>query len=122
FAIQPGSALARSTPPLVVAYELVETSRLWARTVAPIKPEWAEAVGGHLVTRTMSEPHWQQRTGTVVASETVTLFGVPLVSGRRVNFAAREPEQARQIFIRALVEGEWETRQDVVVANRFAMA
>ncbi|MCC2593116.1 ATP-dependent RNA helicase HrpA [Tessaracoccus sp. OS52] len=123
FAIQPGSSCARSTPPLVMAYELVETSRLWARTVAPIKPEWVEAVGAHVITRTMSEPHWQQRTGTVVASETVTLFGVPLISGRRVGYAAREPEQARQIFIRtALVEGEWETWQDVVVANRFAMA
>ncbi|GAB3814087.1 ATP-dependent RNA helicase HrpA [Tessaracoccus terricola] len=123
FAIQPGSSCARSTPPLVVAYELVETSRLWARTVAPVKADWVEAVGGHVVTRTLSEPHWQQRTGTVVASETVSLFGVPLISGRRVNYAAKEPAIARQIFIRtALVEGEWETRQEVVVANRFALS
>ena len=122
FAIQPGSALAKSAPPLVVAYELVETSRLWARTVAAIQPEWVESVGAHVVTRTLSEPHWQQRTGTVVASEAVSLFGVPLVSGRRVNYAAQHPVEARAIFIRsALVEGEWETRQPVVVANRFAL-
>ncbi|SDL58171.1 ATP-dependent RNA helicase HrpA [Tessaracoccus oleiagri] len=122
FAIQPGSALAKSTPPLVVAFELVETSRLWARTVAPIRAEWVEDVAGDLVTRTLSEPRFAQRTSTVVASERVTLFGVPIIAGRRVNYARTHPVEAREIFIRsALVEGEWETRNPLVVANRRAL-
>ena len=123
FAIQPGSALARSTPPLVVAFELVETSRLWARTVAPIRPEWVEQVGGHVLTRTLTEPRFSPRTATITASERLTLFGVPIVAGRRTNYAADHPTEAREIFIRsALVEGEWETRQEVVAANRKVLA
>ncbi|WP_260465031.1 ATP-dependent RNA helicase HrpA [Arachnia propionica] len=121
FAISPGSACARSTPPLVVAHELVETSRLWARTVAPVTAAQIERAAGDLVTRTLSEPTFSPRSATVVASETVSLFGVPIVSGRRTNYAASHPEQAREIFIRSgLVEGQWETRNPVVVANRFA--
>ncbi|HJE51460.1 MAG TPA: ATP-dependent RNA helicase HrpA, partial [Tessaracoccus flavescens] len=123
FAIQPGSSLAKATPPLVMAFELVETSRLWARTVAAIKPEWVEQVAGHVITRTVSEPRWSARSATVVASERLTLFGVPLVAGRRTNFAADHPVEARDIFIRsALVEGDWETRQKVVAANRRILA
>lgn len=123
FAIQPGSALARSTPPLVMAYELVETSRLWARTVTAIKPEWVEAVGEHVLTRTVSEPHFSTRTATVAASERLTLFGVPIVAGRRTSYAAEHPVEAREIFIRTgLVEGQWETRHPIVVANRFALS
>ncbi|MDO5068368.1 MAG: DUF3418 domain-containing protein, partial [Propionibacteriaceae bacterium] len=123
FAISPGSALARTTPPLVVAYELVETSRLWARTLAPVTAAQVEQAAGELVTRTLSEPTFSPRSATVVASETVSLFGVPIISGRRTNYAARHPEQAREIFIRSgLVEGQWETRNPVVVANRFALA
>ena len=122
FAIQPGSSLAKSTPPLVMAYELVETSRLWARTVTAIHPEWVEAVGGHVLTRTVSEPHWSSRTATVAANERLTLFGVPIVAGRRTSYAAEHPEEAREIFIRTgLVEGEWESRHPIVVANRFAL-
>ncbi|AQX14803.1 ATP-dependent RNA helicase HrpA [Tessaracoccus lapidicaptus] len=119
FAIQPGSSLARRTPPLVMAFELVETSQLWARTVAEVRPEWIEAVGGHVLTRTVSEPRWSQRTATVIASERLTLFGVPIVAGRRTNYAADHPAEAREIFLRsALVEGEWETRNKLVTANR----
>ena len=122
FAISPGSALARTTPPLVVAYELVETSRLWARTLAPVTAQQIERAAGDLVTRTLSEPTFSPRSATVVASETVSLFGVPIISGRRTNYAASHPEQAREIFIRSgLVEGEWQTRTPVVVANRFAL-
>ncbi|MDO5737221.1 MAG: ATP-dependent RNA helicase HrpA [Propionibacteriaceae bacterium] len=121
FAIQPGSALAKTTPPLVMVFELVETSRLWARTVTAIQPEWVEAVGGHVITRTVSEPHWSASTATVAANERLTLFGVPIVAGRRTSYAAEHPEEAREIFIRTgLVEGEWDTRHPVVVANRFA--
>ncbi len=119
FAIQPGSSLARRTPSLVVAFELVETSQLWARTVAEVRPEWIEQVAGHVLTRTVSEPRWSQRTATVVASERLTLFGVPIVAGRRTNFAADHPAEARQIFLRtALVEGEWETHNKLVTADR----
>ena len=121
FAITPGSACSRSTPPLVVAYELVETSRLWARTVGPVTAAQIERAAGDLVTRTFSEPTFSPRSATVTASETVTLFGVPIISGRRTNYATSHPEQAREIFIRTgLVEREWETRNPVVMANRFA--
>ena len=121
FAIAPGSACSRSTPPLVVAYELVETSRLWARTVGPVTGAQIERAAGDLVTRTLSEPTFSPRSATVTASETVTLFGVPIISGRRTNYATSHPEQAREIFIRTgLVEREWETRNPVVMANRFA--
>ncbi len=119
FAIQPGSSLARSTPPLVMAFELVETSQLWARTVAEVRPEWIEEVGGHVLTRTLSEPRWSSRSASVVASERVTLFGVPIVAGRRADYASEHPVEAREIFLRsALVEGDWETRQPLVAANR----
>ena len=105
-----------------MAYELVETSRLWARTLAPVTAQQIERAAGDLVTRTLSEPTFSPRSATVVASETVSLFGVPIISGRRTNYAASHPEQAREIFIRSgLVEGEWQTRTPVVVANRFAL-
>ena len=123
FAIQPGSSMAKSTPPLVMAFELVETSRLWARTVAPITAEMVEQVGGHVITRTVSEPHWSSRSASVQANERITLFGVPIVAGRRTNYAADHPVEAREIFIRsALVEGEWETRNKLVTANRAVIA
>ncbi|RMB58902.1 ATP-dependent RNA helicase HrpA [Tessaracoccus antarcticus] len=122
FAIQPGSSLARSTPPLVMAYELVETSRLWARTVTAITPEMVEAVGEHVLTRTLSEPHFSARSASVVANERLTLFGVPIVAGRPTSYASGHPEEAREIFIRTgIVEGEWDTRHPIVAANRFAL-
>ena len=121
FAIQPGSSLAKSTPPLVMAYELVETSRLWARTVTSVEPEWVEAVGEHVLTRTLSEPHFAARSASIVANERLTLFGVPIVANRRTSYAAKHPEEAREIFIRTgIVEGEWETRHPIVAGNRFA--
>ncbi len=119
FAIQPGSSQAKATPPLVMAFELVETSRLWARTVAPVREDWVEQVAGHVLTRTLSEPTWSSRSATVVASERISLFGVPIVAARRTNYAADHPAEAREIFLRtALVEGEWESRNKVVTANR----
>ncbi len=122
FAIQPGSSLAKSTPPLVMAYELVETSRLWARTVTSVEPEWVEAVGQHVLTRTLSEPHFAAKSASIVANERLTLFGVPIVSERRTSYAAKHPEEAREILIRTgIVEGEWETRHPIVAANRFAL-
>ena len=119
FAISPGSSLARTPPPLVVAAELVETSRLWARTVAGITAEQVEEVGQHLLKRQYSEPHWSSRSGSVLAYETVTLLGVPIVARRRVGYGKVNPAEAREIFLRsALVEGQWRTRHAFFAANQ----
>jgi len=119
FAINPGSSVAKTQPPLVMAVELVETSRLWARTVAAIQPEWVEEVGEHLLARTYSEPHWSQRGGQCVAAETVTLLGVPIVSGRSVSYGSIDPATARAVFIQsALVEGQWTTRHAFWARNQ----
>jgi len=108
FAIFPGSALARKAPPAVMAAELVETSRLFARTVAAIDPAWAEPLAGDLVTRSYGSPRWEKRQGSAVADERVTLYGVPIVPKRRVQLARVDPEQARELLIRhALVGGDW---------------
>ena len=118
FAINPGSSLARIQPPLVVAAEIVETSRLWARTVAAVNAEQVEEVGQHLLKRQYSEPHWSARTGSVLAYETVSLYGVPIVAGRRVPYGKINKAEAREIFIRsALVEGQWQTRHHFFHAN-----
>ncbi len=123
FAIQPGSAAQRSSPALVMAVELVETSRLWARTVAPIDAAQIEDVGAHLLHRRYSEPRWSARAGNVVADETVTLYGVPIVAGRAVSYGRIDPEGARAIFIQsALVEGQWRTRHHFFARNARARA
>ena len=118
FAINPGSSAARTRPPLVMAVELVETSRLWARTVAPIEAAWVEEVGGHLLSRTYSEPRWSARGGQCVATERVTLLGVPIIAGRTVSYGAIDPVVAREVFIQsALVEGQWRTRHHFWARN-----
>jgi len=119
FAISPGSALFKKPPRWVMAAELVETSRLWGRVAARIEPEWAESLGQHLVKRTYSEPHWEQPAGAVMALEKVTLYGVPIVASRRVNYGRIDPPLSRELFIRhALVRGEWETHHQFFHANR----
>ncbi|MEJ3652343.1 ATP-dependent RNA helicase HrpA [Actinomycetes bacterium KLBMP 9759] len=119
FMIFPGSPLARKQPRWVMAAELVETSRLFARTVARIKPEWIEPLAGHLVKRTYSEPHWSRKRAAAVAVERVTLHGVPIVVDRKVDFGRIDPEVSRELFIRhALVEGDWDTRHRFFHANR----
>ncbi|MGZ6804390.1 MAG: ATP-dependent RNA helicase HrpA, partial [Nocardioidaceae bacterium] len=119
FSIFPASGLLRKQPQLVMAAELVETSRLWARTNAAIKPEWAERLGEHLVKRSYSEPHWSKKRAAVLAHERVTLYGVPLVADRLVPYAKVDPALARELFIRhALVYGEWETRHRFFAQNR----
>src|SRR5262249_29014269 len=119
FAIAPGSALFRSTPQWVFAAELVETSRLWARVVAKIDPEWAEALAQHLVKRNYSEPHWSKKQAAVMANEKVLLYGIPLVASRRVNYGRIDPVLSRELFIRhALVEGDWDTHHKFFAANR----
>ncbi|MGZ4465816.1 MAG: ATP-dependent RNA helicase HrpA [Nocardioides sp.] len=118
FAIFPGSNLARKNPQFLMAGELVETSRLWARQNAAIKPEWAERLGEHLVRRTHSEPHWSKKRAAVMAYERVTLYGVPLVADRLINFGNVDRPLARELFIRhALVYGEWATRHRFYATN-----
>ncbi len=119
FAIFPDSALARKPPPWLMAAELAETSRLWARTVARIEPEWAEALAPHLVRRSYAEPHWDARSGTAMTLERVTLYGLPVVAGRRVPLGRVDPATARDMFItHALVEGDWQTRHRFFHRNR----
>ncbi len=118
FAIQPGSAAAKASPPLIMAVELVETSRLWARTVAPVKAEWIEQVAGDLLTRSYSEPHWSAAGGQCVAYEKVSLFGVPIIAERPVSYARIDARVARQVFLQsALVEGQWRTRHHFFARN-----
>ncbi|WP_030484085.1 ATP-dependent RNA helicase HrpA [Nocardioides aequoreus] len=119
FAIFPGSAVAKKQPDLVMAGELVETSRLFARQVAAIRPEWAEELAGDLVSRQLSEPHWSRKREQALARERVTLYGVPLVADRTVGLGSRDPETARELFIRhALVGGEWRARHRFFETNR----
>ncbi|TXK19461.1 ATP-dependent RNA helicase HrpA [Homoserinibacter sp. GY 40078] len=108
FVIFPGSGLAKKQPAAVMAAELVETSRLFARTVAAIDPAWAEALAGDLAKRSYSEPHWSSKQGAALVWEKVTLYGVPIVARRRAQLARIDPVLARELFIRhALVEGDW---------------
>ena len=112
FVLFPGSALARKPPAAVMSAELVETSRLFARMNAAIDPAWAEPIAGDLVKRSYGEPHWEKRQGSAVAIERATLYGVPIVVNRRVQFARIDPAWARELFIRhALVEGEWDAER-----------
>jgi ATP-dependent helicase HrpA len=119
FAIFPDSVLARKPPQWVVAAELVETSRLWARVVARIEPEWAEPLAAHLVRRSYSEPHWDAKRGAAMALEKVTLYGLPIVADRKVNYAKVDPAAAREMFITgALVEGDWQTHHRFFERNQ----
>lgn len=119
FHIFPASGLFKKQPKWVMSAELVETSKLWARVVAKIQPEWVESLAGHLVKRSYSEPHWSKKRSTVMAYEKVMLFGIPLVTQRLVNYSNIDPVVSRELFIRsALVEGEWETRHDFFKQNR----
>ncbi|MCZ0210923.1 ATP-dependent RNA helicase HrpA [Streptomyces sp. UMAF16] len=119
FAIFPGSALFRKQPKFVMSAELVETSRLWARVNAKIEPEWVEPLAGHLLKRTYSEPHWEKDQAAVMAYEKVTLYGVPIVAQRKVNYGRIDPEVSRELFIRnALVEGDWRTHHKFFADNR----
>ncbi len=119
FALWPGSALFKKPPRWVMAAELVETSRLWGRVVARIEPEWIEPLAPHLVLRSYSEPHWDERRGATMAYETVKLYGVPIVTSRRVSYGSVDPAVARDLFIRhALVQGEWRTHHKFWTANQ----
>ncbi|MGK2874085.1 MAG: ATP-dependent RNA helicase HrpA [Nocardioides sp.] len=118
FAIFPGSSLARKNPDFVMAAELVETGRLWARQVAAIKPEWAERLAPHLVAKTHSDPFWSRKRAAVMAHEKVTLYGVPIVADRLVNYGRVDPVVARDLFItHGLVDGNWNTRHPFLRRN-----
>ncbi|MFF2022217.1 ATP-dependent RNA helicase HrpA [Streptomyces sp. NPDC058171] len=119
FAIFPGSALFKKQPKVVMSAELVETSRLWARVNAKIEPDWIEPLAEHLLKRTYSEPHWEKDQAAVMAYERVTLYGVPVVAHRKVNYGRIDPETSRDLFIRnALVEGDWRTHHKFFADNR----
>ncbi|GGX35360.1 ATP-dependent helicase [Streptomyces malachitofuscus] len=119
FAIFPGSALFKKPPRFVMSAELVETSRLWARVNAKIEPDWVEPLAEHLLKRTYSEPHWEKDQAAVMAYEKVTLYGVPIVAQRKVNYGRIDPEVSRELFIRnALVEGDWRTHHKFYADNR----
>ncbi|WP_055568365.1 ATP-dependent RNA helicase HrpA [Streptomyces atriruber] len=119
FAVFPGSALFKKPPRFIMSAELVETSRLWARVNARIEPEWVEPLAQHLLKRTYSEPHWEKDQAAVMAIEKVTLYGVPIVTDRKVNYGRIDPEVSRDLFIRnALVEGDWRTHHKFFAANR----
>jgi ATP-dependent helicase HrpA len=119
FAIFPGSGLRGKNPAYLMSGELVETGRLWARQNAAIRPEWAERLGDHLVKRTYSEPHWSKKRAAVLAYERVTLYGVPLVTDRLVQYGRVDRALARELFIRhALVYGEWVGRHRFLAENQ----
>jgi ATP-dependent helicase HrpA len=118
FTVAAGSGLSKKPPRWVMAAELVETNRLWARVVARIEPEWIERLAGDLVKRSYSEPEWEEGRGTVVARETVTLYGLPIVADRRVDYARIDPKACRELFIRhALVERDWNGRHRFLLDN-----
>ncbi|MEV2277993.1 ATP-dependent RNA helicase HrpA [Nocardiopsis sp. NPDC049922] len=119
FAIFPGSSLFKKQPRFVMAAELVETSKLWGRMVGKIEPEWAEELAGDIVKRNYSEPHWERKRGAVMAFERVTLYGVPIVVQRKVQYGRIDPALSRELFLRrALVEGDWDTRHHFFHDNR----
>lgn len=118
FAVFPGSGLFKKPPKWLMVAELVETSRLWGRIAAKIEPEWIEPLAQHLIKRSYSEPHWEKSQGAVMATEKVTLFGLPIVAARPVNYSKIDPALCRELFIRhALVEGDWQTRHAFFRAN-----
>ncbi|AIT68273.1 ATP-dependent RNA helicase HrpA [Haemophilus influenzae] len=119
FAIFPNSVLFKKQPKWVMAAELVETSKLWGRMVAEIEPEWIEPLAEHLIKKSYSEPRWSKSRGAVIADEKVTLYGVPIVAARPVNYGAIDPTVSREIFIQsALVEGGWNTKHKFFKENQ----
>ncbi len=119
FVIAPGTPLAAKPPKWVVAASLMETTRLFARMVAAVEPQWIEAAGEHLLKREYSEPHWVEQRGFVAAFESTSLYGLTLSARRRVNYGSVAPHEAREIFVReALVEGRTRLRANFLHHNR----
>ncbi|EGR2845988.1 TPA: ATP-dependent RNA helicase HrpA [Vibrio cholerae] len=123
FNIFPASGLFKKQPKWVMSAELVETSKLWARVVAKIEPDWIEPLAKHLIKRSYSEPHWSKKNAAVMAYEKVMLYGISIVPKRLVNYGTIDPVLSREIFIRsALVEGDWETKHAFFKQNRALLA
>ncbi|WP_071196679.1 ATP-dependent RNA helicase HrpA [Vibrio cholerae] len=123
FNIFPASGLFKKQPKWVMSAELVETSKLWARVVAKIEPDWIEPLAKHLSKRSYSEPHWSKKNAAVMAYEKGMLYGIPIVPKRLVNYGTIDPVLSREIFIRsALVEGDWETKHAFFKQNRALLA
>jgi len=119
FVIAPGTPLASRPPKWVVAASLMETTRLYARMVAAVEPQWIESAGAHLVKRSYSEPHWVEERGYVAAFESAALYGLTLTARRRVNYGNVAPAEAREIFVReALIEGRSKLRAPFLTRNR----
>ncbi len=123
FVVHPGSALARKPPRWLMAAEMVDTGRLYARTVARIEPEWIERAGAHLIQRSWSDPAWSRKAGHAVASERGMLYGLTVYAQRRVSYVPIDARQSREILIReALVGGDWDGRLPFFVHNRRLVA
>lgn len=119
FSIHPGSGLARKPPPWVMAAEMVDTAKLYARMVARIDPAWIERAGAHLIRRGTSDPHWSRTAGQAMVYERGTLYGLTVYAQRRVPLEPVDAPRARELLIReALVGGQWETKLPFVVHNR----
>jgi len=119
FHIWPGSSLQKKAGKWILAAELVDTSRLYARNIAQIQPEWCEKVGAHLLKKSWGEPRWEKKSGQVSAYERATLYGLVIYSQRRVNYGKFNPEHAREIFIRdALAGADFETRAPFFAHNQ----
>ena len=119
FAIFPNSVLFKKQPKWVMAAELVETSKLWGRMVAEIEPEWIEPLAEHLTKKSYSEPRWSKSRGAVIADEKVSLYGVPIVAARPVNYGSIDPMVSREIFIQsALLEGDLNTKHKFFKQNQ----
>lgn len=119
FSINPGSTLFKKSPEWVMAAELVDTTRLWARGLAAVDPEWVEEAADHLIKRSHSDPWWEPERGSSMVRETITLYGLPLQTDRTVQYGQADPAGARELFIfHALVAGEWETDHAFVQHNR----
>lgn len=119
FWVHPSSGIGRKRPQWVMAAELVETTKLYARVVARIEPDWIEPLAGHLIKKNHFEPHWEKKRGQVVAYEQITLYGLILVGRRPVHFGPIDPATSRELFIReALVGGEIQSRAKCLTANK----
>ncbi len=123
FFIFPGSGLAKKTPKWLMATELVETSRLFARMCGKIEPDWLESLAGHLIKRSYSEPHWEKKRGAVAAFEQLNLYGLVIVTKRKINFSAIEPDTCRKLFIlEGLVHGDSNINEKFLQANNKLVA
>ncbi|MDR2702967.1 MAG: DUF3418 domain-containing protein, partial [Cellulomonadaceae bacterium] len=123
FAIYPGSPISSKPPAWLMAGELVETSRLWARQVARINPDWIEGAADHLVRKSYANPHWSAKKGAAMATEKVMLYGLPIVTDRKVLYGKIDAPAAREMFIRhALIQNEWRTHHDFQKKNQQLLA